>query len=98
MELEILPQSKELFYTSKCLFFIFYILITFLTLSCFSTVEDTDTTIGEIKENFGEEVAGIVADVTDDKSLRSDMRKKHQVEHAPHINTRSKLVKLADKL
>jgi len=62
------------------------------------TVEDTDTTIGEIRENFGEEVAGIVADVTDDKSLRSDMRKKHQVEHAPHINTKSKLVKLADKL
>lgn len=31
------------------------------------TVEDTDTTLDEIEDNFGEKIRNIVAEVTDDK-------------------------------
>ena len=40
----------------------------------------------------------MVLDVTDDKSLDKHVRKLRQVEHAPHISTEAKLVKLADKI
>lgn len=62
------------------------------------TVEDTDTTLDEIKEHFGDEVARIVDEVTDDKSLPKMERKRLQIEHAPHASHKAKLVKLADKL
>ncbi|KAL5020508.1 hypothetical protein ScPMuIL_003400 [Solemya velum] len=62
------------------------------------TVEDTDTTIDEICQSFGEEVASIVSEVTDDKKLPKLARKQQQIEHAPHVSTKAKLVKLADKL
>ena len=41
---------------------------------------------------------GIVAEVTDDKSLEKQERKRLQIEHAPHLSPQAKLVKLADKL
>ncbi|EGG22547.1 guanosine-3',5'-bis(diphosphate) 3'-diphosphatase [Cavenderia fasciculata] len=62
------------------------------------TVEDTDCTEEEIRKEFGSEVASIVMDVTDDKSLSKVDRKKFQVSHAPHIQDKSKIVKMADKL
>ncbi|XP_062927096.1 guanosine-3',5'-bis(diphosphate) 3'-pyrophosphohydrolase MESH1 [Mobula hypostoma] len=62
------------------------------------TVEDTDTTLEEIEEKFGEKVRSIVAEVTDDKSLSKAARKKLQIQHAPHCSREAKLVKLADKL
>lgn len=62
------------------------------------TIEDTATTAGELAEAFGQEVAGIVLEVTDDKSLSKAERKERQVEHAPHLSTRARLVKLADKI
>ncbi|CAD5115734.1 DgyrCDS4680 [Dimorphilus gyrociliatus] len=62
------------------------------------TVEDTDTTIEEIKEKFGDKVAGIVAEVTDDKHLPKSERKRLQIENAPKKSKEAKLVKLADKL
>lgn len=40
----------------------------------------------------------MVLEVTDDKSLEKQVRKQRQVEHAPHISTAAKLVKLADKI
>lgn len=43
------------------------------------TIEDTATCEGEIEELFGEEVRGIVMEVTDDKSLAKWERKKYQV-------------------
>jgi len=42
-------------------------------------VEDTDTTLEEIKVEFGEKVASIVAEVTDDKTLTKGERKRLQV-------------------
>jgi guanosine-3',5'-bis(diphosphate) 3'-pyrophosphohydrolase len=62
------------------------------------TVEDTETTGAELVAEFGEAIAGIVMDVTDDKSLLKHERKEQQVEHAAHIRDQAKLVKLADKI
>jgi guanosine-3',5'-bis(diphosphate) 3'-pyrophosphohydrolase len=62
------------------------------------TVEDTGTTREELASAFGEDVAAVVMEVTDDKSLPKDRRKELQVEHAPHLSSHAKLVKLADKI
>jgi guanosine-3',5'-bis(diphosphate) 3'-pyrophosphohydrolase len=62
------------------------------------TIEDTKTTRAEIAERFGEEIASVVAEVTDDKNLHKQERKDLQVEHAPHLSRRAKAVKLADKI
>ncbi len=62
------------------------------------TVEDTQTTPAELNETFGERIAGIVEEVTDDKSLPKAERKRLQVEHAAHLSREAKLVKLADKI
>ena len=62
------------------------------------TVEDTETTAVELRTEFGDTIAGIVMDVTDDKSLEKADRKAQQVEHAAHICDAAKLVKLADKI
>lgn len=62
------------------------------------TVEDTDTSFEEIEEQFGSTIRSIVAEVTDDKSLPKQERKRLQVENASHKSPKAKLVKLADKL
>lgn len=61
------------------------------------TVEDTETSIEELEARFGNRIAGIVGEVTDDKSLAKAERKRLQVEHAPHKSRAAKLVKIADK-
>ena len=62
------------------------------------TVEDTETTEEEIAARFGEQVASMVMEVTDDKSLPKAERKERQVEHAPHLSAGAKLIKLGDKI
>jgi len=63
------------------------------------TVEDCFSVSGEdIRQHFGERVAGFVLEVTDDKSLPKAERKQLQVEHAPHLSQGAKTVKLADKI
>ncbi|KAF3833040.1 Guanosine-3',5'-bis(diphosphate) 3'-pyrophosphohydrolase MESH1 [Dissostichus eleginoides] len=62
------------------------------------TVEDTDTSFAELESKFGPIVARIVQEVTDDKSLSKQDRKRQQVEHAAHCSRQAKVVKLADKL
>ena len=47
---------------------------------------------------FGQKVADIVLQVTDDKSLTKQQRKDLQVEKAPFKSREAKIVKLADKL
>jgi GTP diphosphokinase / guanosine-3',5'-bis(diphosphate) 3'-diphosphatase len=61
------------------------------------TVEDTDTSFAEIAARFGERTAGLVAEVTDDKSLPKAERKRAQIEHAAHASPAAKVIKLADK-
>lgn len=62
------------------------------------TVEDTDTTASELRDLFGEETASVVMEVTDDKSLPKDVRKRLQVEHAVKLSPRAALIKIADKI
>jgi len=62
------------------------------------TVEDVGVTKDDIVKQFGERVAGIVMEVTDDKTLPKEERKRLQVEHAPHLSPEAKLVKLGDKI
>jgi guanosine-3',5'-bis(diphosphate) 3'-pyrophosphohydrolase len=62
------------------------------------TIEDTETTAEELTLHFGDAIAKIVDEVTDDKKLPKDVRKRLQIEHAPHASHQAKLVKLADKI
>ena len=62
------------------------------------TIEDTETTEQELIRLFGQEITAIVLEVTDDKALPKAERKRLQIEHAPDISRRAKLVKLADKI
>jgi guanosine-3',5'-bis(diphosphate) 3'-pyrophosphohydrolase len=62
------------------------------------TLEDTQTSPGELRTAFGERVARVVEEVTDDKSLPKAERKRLQIEHAAAISRAAKLVKLADKI
>lgn len=61
-------------------------------------IEDTDVTEADLRKEFGNQVAEIVLEVTDDKSLPKQERKRLQVEHAPSMSRSAKLVKLADKV
>ena len=61
------------------------------------TVEDTDVDKEVLAEEFGEEITGIVLEVTDDKSLPQDKRKRLQVEHATLLSPQAALIKIADK-
>ena len=62
------------------------------------TIEDTEATADEVARLFGKEVADVVVEVSDDKSLPKEERKRLQVEHAPRLSVRAKLVKLGDKV
>lgn len=62
------------------------------------TIEDTNTTARELAKLFGDEITSIVLELTDDKALPKPERKRLQIEHAPTISRRAKLVKLADKI
>ena len=62
------------------------------------TIEDTETTGQELELEFGSEIASIVSELTDDKSLPKAERKRLQIEHAPHMSREGALVKLADKI
>jgi (p)ppGpp synthase/HD superfamily hydrolase len=62
------------------------------------TVEDTGVTLQELEQRFGKNVADLVAEVTDDKSLPKEIRKQLQVEHTPEKSSRAQTLKLADKI
>jgi (p)ppGpp synthase/HD superfamily hydrolase len=67
------------------------------------TVEDSDQdpdpiTHDRLVAEFGETVARVVAEATDDKSLPKEMRKALQVKHAPTKSHAAKMLKLADKI
>jgi (p)ppGpp synthase/HD superfamily hydrolase len=60
-------------------------------------IEDCEVPHKLIAETFGTDVADLVAEVTDDKTLEKRERKKRQVESAHKKTNRAKLLKLADK-
>jgi (p)ppGpp synthase/HD superfamily hydrolase len=61
------------------------------------TVEDTATLPTELASVFNSDIANLVAEVTDDKKLSKEERKKLQVQHAAAKSERAKILKLADK-
>lgn len=62
------------------------------------TIEDTDVTRQELERLFGSDVAALVAEVTDDKSLPKEQRKALQVQNAHKKSPRAQTLKLADKI
>jgi GTP diphosphokinase / guanosine-3',5'-bis(diphosphate) 3'-diphosphatase len=60
-------------------------------------IEDSEVPRELIAEAFGEDVASIVVEVTDDKELPKATRKLNQVKTAAMKSPRAKLLKLADK-
>ena len=62
------------------------------------TIEDTDTTAQELIDRFGNDVAAMVLEMTDDKRLPKAERNRLQIEHAPTITARAQVIKLADKI
>ena len=60
-------------------------------------VEDQEITRAAIAVEFGEDVATLVMEVTDDKTLTKAQRKRLQVEHAAEKSPRAAILKLADK-
>ena len=62
------------------------------------TIEDTATTAEELRAEFGERIAAMVEEVTDDQKLPKAERKRLQIVHAAALSPGAKLVKLADKI
>ena len=61
-------------------------------------IEDAGVTKDDLLHRFGADVADLVAEVTDDKSLPKLERKRLQVENAPRKSIRAQAIKLADKI
>ena len=62
------------------------------------TLEDTETTVDELIDNFGERVCSLVQEVTDDKTLPKLERKQRQIDHAKEISGDAAIIKLGDKI
>ena len=62
------------------------------------TIEDTDATPEEIEREFGADVRALVLEMTDDMAMPSAQRKQHQLERAPGLSMRAKVIKIADKI
>ena len=73
-------------------------LVTIQAALLHDTVEDTEASLEDLETDFGSEVSQLVAEVSDDKNLEKVRRKELQIEHAPHLSKRAKLVKLSDKI
>ena len=73
-------------------------LIVLVSATLHDTIEDTETSWEELNDRFGPDVCRVVREVTDDKSLPKQERKRLQIEHAPHLSDRAKQLKLADKI
>jgi (p)ppGpp synthase/HD superfamily hydrolase len=62
------------------------------------TIEDAGVTKEELMELFGPNVAQLVIEVTDDKSLPKQERKQLQIENAPRRSAGAQMIQLADKI
>ena len=62
------------------------------------TIEDTDTTLDEVENEFGINIRKIVDECTDDKDLTWQENRQRQIDKAPNSSYEAKVVKLADKL
>jgi GTP diphosphokinase / guanosine-3',5'-bis(diphosphate) 3'-diphosphatase len=62
------------------------------------TIEDVGVTRQELADTFSDDVASLVAEVTDDKNLPKPIRKALQVENAPKKSPRAQRLGTADKI
>lgn len=62
------------------------------------SIEDVGVTKQELADRFGADVAQLVAELTDDKSLPKQERKRLQIVNAPKKSARAQMIKLADKI
>jgi (p)ppGpp synthase/HD superfamily hydrolase len=62
------------------------------------SIEDAGVTKEELTERFGAEVAHLVVELTDDKTLLKPERKRLQIVNAPRKSVRAQAIKLADKI
>lgn len=60
-------------------------------------IEDTKTRPDEIESIFGEKIKNIVTELTDDKELPKEERKRLQIENAKNLSREATLIKIADK-
>jgi (p)ppGpp synthase/HD superfamily hydrolase len=61
-------------------------------------VEDTDATLQDIKNEFGEAIASIVSEVSEDKGVRESERKMSYVRSVENMSWSALRVSIADKL
>lgn len=61
-------------------------------------IEDTDTSADEIAERFGQRVADIVLELTDDISLNKEERKHQQLLGCTGLSDAAKLIRISDKI
>ncbi len=61
------------------------------------TIEDTETTKAELESVFGASIAALVAELSDDKGLTWQQRKRIEIDHARHLSKAGRLIKLSDK-
>jgi GTP diphosphokinase / guanosine-3',5'-bis(diphosphate) 3'-diphosphatase len=59
-------------------------------------IEDTDATFEELNSAFGQRVAEVVQEVSDDKTLEKEARRKVVVDTIAHKSLAARLVKLSD--
>ncbi len=62
------------------------------------TIEDTSTTIDDIRREFGIKVARLVKEVSDDMALPAMKRKQLQISGAAKLSDNAKKIKIADKI
>ena len=60
-------------------------------------VEDTDVSIEDLRHRYGDPIASMVEEVTDDPGLSKDRQKAAQIEHAPKLSSGAALIKAADQ-
>ena len=61
------------------------------------TIEDTETSRAELARTFGNGIAALVAELTDEPGLSWQQRKRLEIDHAPHLSDRAKMIKIVDK-
>ena len=61
-------------------------------------IEDSEETRETLALTFGEDVADLVAQLSDPPGLSEQDRRQAQIDHAPQLSDRAKLIKIADKV
>lgn len=69
---------------------------TLLAAVLHDVAEKTGRGLAELERAFGTEVAGVVAELTEDDSQPPEQRHRHQVEQAARLSDRARRVKLCD--